>query len=69
MSADINHRVVFAETCWSWAAAGRFPLRRDHLLVLARLSEQEAALVQQSYDRIAASKELIARTEILLDRR
>jgi hypothetical protein len=40
-----------------------------HLLVLARLSDFEAELVQHSSDRIAESKALIARSEILLYRR
>ena len=45
------------------------PFRREHLLILANLSEHEAELVQQSYDRIAESKGLIVRSEILLHRR
>jgi uncharacterized protein with GYD domain len=45
-----------------------FAFPTQHLLVLANLSEQEAELVQQSYDRIAESKGLIVRSEILLHR-
>jgi hypothetical protein len=43
-----------------------FPPWRERLLILARLSDQEAKLVKQSCDCIAESKDLIARAEILI---
>ncbi len=69
MSAQSDRRLVFAETCRSRAAATCSPFQRKHLLVLARLSDFEAELVQHSSDCIAESKGLIARSEILLHRR
>jgi hypothetical protein len=69
MCAESDRRIAFAETCRSRAAMSCSPFRRQHLLVLANLCEQEAELVQQSYDRITESKGLIVRSEILLHRR
>jgi hypothetical protein len=69
MCAESDRRIAFAETCRSRAAMSCSPFRREHLLILANLSEHEAELVQQSYDRIAESKGLIVRSEILLHRR
>lgn len=69
MGAESDRRIVFAETCRSRATVSCSPFRRDHLLVLAGLSEHEAELVQDSYERITASKDLIARAETLLHRR
>jgi hypothetical protein len=69
MSAQSDRRLIFAESCRSRAADTCSPFQREHLLVLARLSDFEAELVQHSSDCIAESKALIARSEILLHRR
>jgi len=69
MSAQIDRRVAFAETCRSRAADTCSPFRRDHLLILASLSEHEAGLVQLSYDCVMESRDLIAHADILLHRR
>jgi hypothetical protein len=69
MSAQIDRRMVFAETCRSRAADTCFPFRRDHLLILASLSEREAGLVQLSCDCVMESRDLIAHANILLHRR
>ena len=69
MSAQIKRRAIFAETCRSRATETCSPFRRDHLLILASLSEQEAGLVQLSYDCIMESRDLIAHADILLHRR
>ena len=69
MCAESDRRRAFAETYRSRAAMSCSPFRREHLVILANLSEHEAELVQQSYDRIAESKGLIMRAEILLHRR
>jgi len=69
MCAGSDRRIAFAETCRSRAAMSCSPFRREHLLILANLSEHEAELVQESYDRVAESRGLIVRAEILLHRR
>ena len=69
MSAESDHRIVFAEACRSHAMTSISPFRRDHLQALARLSDYEAELVQQALKHIADSKTLIARAEVLLHRR
>ena len=66
MCAQSDRLTAFAETLRSRAKTTCFPIRREHLLVLAYLTEHEAELVKQSYDRLAASKDLIARVEIFL---
>jgi hypothetical protein len=68
-NAQTEGRISFAETCRCWAAQTRLPFRREHLLQIARLSEQEAKLVRRSYDCIVQSKKLIAGAEILLRHR
>jgi len=66
MSAQIDRRVAFAATCRADTCS---PFRRDHLLILASLSEHEAGLVQLSYDCVMESRDLIAHADILLHRR
>ena len=69
MCAESDRRIAFAETCRSRAGMSCSPFRREHLLILANLSEHEAELVQESYDLVAESRGLIVRAEILLHRR
>jgi hypothetical protein len=69
MCAESERRIAFAQTCRSRAAMSCSPFRREHLLIIANLSEHEAELVQQSYDRITESKGLIACAEFLLNYR
>ena len=69
MSEAIDPRVAFAETCRSRARTTVFSFRRDQLYVLARSSDYEAELVQQSRKCIADSIIMVAHTEFLLRRR
>ena len=69
MGAQKDGRIPLAETLRSPAAVTSFPFRRDQLTALARLSDKDTELKRLSYDCIAQSKNLIARTEILLRRR
>ena len=69
MSPESDPRTAFAGACRSQASTSISPFRRDHLQALARLSDCEAQLVQQSFIRIADSRKLIAQAEALLRRR
>ena len=64
-----EHCVAFAETYRLRAKVACFPPWRHRLLVLAHLFYREAELLEHSHDCIAESKNLIARADILLNRR
>jgi hypothetical protein len=69
MSKESDRLVAFAQTCRSHASMNIPSFRRDHLQIMARMSDFEAELVQRSFSCIADSRKLIALAEVLLHRR
>jgi hypothetical protein len=66
MSAQNSRCAWFAANCRFLAATTCFPIWRERLLVIARLSEHEAELLGRTREYITESEALIARADNLL---